>query len=58
MTQLLNHVDFTLVVKPFKNTYCTYCSVYIHVDNKSQKQGRPSASTEYIVQYVFAGVSV
>lgn len=34
MTQLLNHVDLTLVVKPFKNTYC---SVYIHVDKVVQK---------------------
>lgn len=63
MTRLLNRVDLTLVLIPFKKTYC---SVYIHVDKLVQKNkawGKRSASslwasTEYIVQYVFAGVSV
>lgn len=37
MTQLLNHVGLTLAVVPFKNTCCSHCSVYSHVDKSVQK---------------------
>lgn len=41
----MNHVDLTLVVFSFKNTYCVYCSVYIHMDILVQKTRHKKNST-------------